>query len=262
MQFESRKNLAGIGALLFFVSFLISSSAPPFGSGFIAIIGLILMLIGVKGLADYYRKAGIFNNILYGTIAGIAGVVIAIAVAIGVLINSLSSFLHKIFPNWNGDWATLSGMTPTTTNLTFSDIAPFFTAAIAILVILFVFTIIAALLYRRSLSSIKNKSGIGLFGTTGTVFLIGAVLTIILIGYVILWIGFLLLAIAFFQLKLPSVQTTLTTQTITPPAGIPSETEKISAISSQIEKKYCTNCRAELTAEAIFCPKCGLKQGQ
>ncbi|MDQ1281268.1 MAG: hypothetical protein QG670_2533 [Thermoproteota archaeon] len=262
MQFESGKNLAGIGTILFFVSFLISSSTPPFSSGFIAIVGLILMLIGVKSLADYYREAGIFNNMLYGTIVGIVGVVIATAVAVGMLINSLSSFLHKIFPGWNGDWTALSRMTPTTTNITFSDIIPFLTAAIAIFAILFVFTIVVALLYRRSLSSLRNSSGIGLFGTTGTVLLIGAITTIILIGYIIIWIDLLLLAIAFFQLKPQSVQS-ITTQTAAPPTVGVSEAEKAAVSSSQTEgKRYCMYCGSELSPEATYCPKCGRKQGQ
>ncbi len=153
-------------------------------------------------------------------------------------------------------------MTPTTANLTFSDIVPFLTAGIAVLAILFVFTIVVALLYRRSLSSLRNNSGIGLFGTTGTVLLIGAVLTIILIGYIIIWIDFLLLAIAFFQLRPQSVQPAPTTQATVPPTGGRLGAEKTSAPSSQIEgKKYCMYCGAEVPAEATYCPKCGRKQG-
>ena len=70
MNFYTSKNLSGVGAILVFVSFLALPFSTAFG-GFVALIGLILMLIGVKGLADYYREAGIFNNVLYGTIAGI-----------------------------------------------------------------------------------------------------------------------------------------------------------------------------------------------
>lgn len=262
MQFESSKNLAGIGAILVFISFLATSArAPPFSGGLIALIGVVLMLVGVKGLADHYGEAGIFNNMLYGTVAGIAGVVVAVAVAVGVLINSLSSFLYKIFPGWNGDWTQLSGMTPDTTNLTFSDIVPFLTAAVAVFAILFVSAIVVALLYRRSLSSLRSRSGMGLFGTAGTVLLAGAILTIVVIGYFIIWIDLLLLAIAFFQLRPPSIQPVSTTQTTVVPATIISEAEKTSA--SRVEgKKYCMNCGAELSSEAGFCPRCGMKQAQ
>jgi len=208
------------------------------------------MLVGVKSLADHYREAGIFNNMLYGTVVGIAGVVVAGAVAIGMLINSLSSFLYKIFPGWNGDWTTLSQMTPDTTNLTFSDIIPFLTAALAVFVILFISTVVVAWFYRRSLSYLRDKSGMGLFGTAGTILLAGAVLTIIIIGYFIIWIDLLLIAVAFLQLRPPpSVEPVTTSPRTVLPAAISTE-----------GKKYCKYCRAELASEAIFCPVCGGKQ--
>ena len=250
LQFESGKNLAGIGTILIFISFLTTSLTPPLSSSLITIIGLILMLVGVKSLADHYREAGIFNNMLYGTVVGIAGVVVSGAVAIGMLINSLSSFLYKIFPGWNGDWTTLSQMTPDTTNLTFSDIIPFLTAALAVFVILFISTVVVAWFYRRSLSYLRDKSGMGLFGTAGTILLAGAVLTIVIIGYFIIWIDLLLIAVAFLQLRPPpSVEPVTTSPRTVLPAAISTE-----------GKKYCKYCRAELASEAIFCPVCGGKQ--
>ena len=53
MNFDTSKNLGGVGALLIFVSVLIFPFASPFGGVLIALIGFILMLIGVKGLTDY-----------------------------------------------------------------------------------------------------------------------------------------------------------------------------------------------------------------
>jgi uncharacterized membrane protein len=47
------------------------------------------------------------------------------------------------------------------------------------------------------------KTSISLFGTTGTVLLVGAVLTIIGVGIILIWVAMLLLAIAFFQIKPP-----------------------------------------------------------
>jgi uncharacterized membrane protein len=217
MNFYTSKNLSGVGEILVFVSFLFTPIVPSFGGGLIGLLGLIIMLIGVKGLADYYREGGIFNNILYGTIVAIVGIVIAVAVAVIAVLASLSSFLYKIFPGGNGDWASLSGMTPNTANLNFSDFVPFIEAALAVFVILFVFAIIVALLYRRGLSSLKAKSGVGLFGSTGTVMLVGAVLTIIFIGYLIIWVSILLLAIAFFELRPLPEQSMPAAQAAMPP---------------------------------------------
>lgn len=201
MNFYTSKNLSGVGALLVFVSFIALPFAPFFGGGLLALIGLILLLIGVKGLADYYKDARIFNNMLYGTLVEIVGVVVAVAVAIVMVLSALTNFLYKIFPGWDGNWVTLSGMTPVTSNIGLGDILPFIAAALSVFVIMFVVSLLEAIFYRRSLSALKERSGVGLFGTTGLIWLIGAILTIILIGYLIIWIAILLLAIAFFELR-------------------------------------------------------------
>jgi uncharacterized membrane protein len=67
--------------------------------------------------------------------------------------------------------------------------------------VLFVFVIITAILLRKSLGLLSAKTGVGLFGTTGLLILIGAVLTIIAIGLLLIWIAMLILAIAFFSIK-------------------------------------------------------------
>lgn len=215
MSFESGKNLSGIGALLIFLGAIASPFATPNAGGLFDLVGLILLLIGVKNLSGYYRQEGIFNNILYATLTEIAGIIVAIAVTVGLVLNSLSSFLYKIFPNWNGNWMSLSGMTVVTTNITLSDVLPFIAAGIIAFAILFVSNIISAVFIRRTLSTLKQRSGVGLFGTTGLVLLIGAILTIILIGYILIWMTFLMLAIAFFQLTPQPVQPP-TTQTVAP----------------------------------------------
>ncbi|MDD1776226.1 MAG: DUF996 domain-containing protein [Candidatus Methanomethylicus sp.] len=200
MDFDTSKNLSSIGALLILLSPIIPL-VLPFAGSLVGLLGFILLLLGVKGLADYYGEPGIFSNMLYGTVTGIVGILAALAVFVGVALSSLSGFLHKLFPGWNGDWTTLPSLTPNANNIGFGDIAPFIGAALAVLVILFAFALIATLLYRRSLNSLSKRSGVGLFGTAGILLLIGAVLAIILIGYLLIWFGILLLAIAFFGLK-------------------------------------------------------------
>jgi uncharacterized membrane protein len=74
------------------------------------------------------------------------------------------------------------------------------------LVILFIFVVVAALFYRKSLNSLAQKTGVGLFGTTRLILLIGAVLTIIVIGFLLLWVAMILLTVAFFSIKTESAQ--------------------------------------------------------
>jgi uncharacterized membrane protein len=204
VDFEMSKNLSGIGALLMFIGVLPIISV----SGLTSLVGAILVLIGMKGLAEYYNEAGIFNNVLYGTIAGIAGVVAFAA----ILFTSAVGFLTEILPSWNGDWTSITQLNPTdiSTNIAFSDIWGFVALILVAVVILFVAVLIVAIFYRKSLELLRNKTGIGMFGTVGTLLLIGAVLTIILIGLILVWIAILLLAIAFFQLRPQPAQTTAT----------------------------------------------------
>lgn len=74
------------------------------------------------------------------------------------------------------------------------------------LIVLFAFAIITAIFFRRSLRSLSAKSKVGLFGTAGLLILIGAILTIIVIGFLLLWIALIILAIAFFSIPTQPTQ--------------------------------------------------------
>jgi len=199
MAIETSKNLGGVGAILLFIGCI--PWTWPYGC-VLALVGLILALIGFKGVADYYKESGIFNNTLYGLIAGIVGCVIAVAAVILTVLTSLTDFLYTVYPDWNGDWAALSGLTPDTSNLSLDAIVPFLTGFFVALIILWVFAIISFYFVRRSLISLSAKSGVGLFSTTGLLMLIGAVLIIALgVGLLLIWIAMLILAIAFFQIR-------------------------------------------------------------
>jgi uncharacterized membrane protein len=204
MSVETNKILGGVGALLMFIGII------PFISyyGILELVGLILVFVALYNFGSHYREGGIFNNALYGLIMGIVGVVVAVAVAIVGILAQLSTFMGKIYPGWNGDWTSISGMTPNLSNLNFNDIMGFIGPIIALFVILWVFAIISAFFVRRSMVKLSAKSGIGLFGTAGLLLLIGAVLTIIVIGAILIWIAVLLIAIAFFRIRAEQAQPT------------------------------------------------------
>ena len=109
MNVDSSKNLGGVGAIL-----LLIGTLPYLGSftfGILAFVGLILILVALYGLANIYKEKGIFNNALYGFIAGIVGAVAAAIVLVIVVLTSLKSFLEKLYPSWNGNWSNLSSLT-------------------------------------------------------------------------------------------------------------------------------------------------------
>jgi uncharacterized membrane protein len=51
------------------------------------------------------------------------------------------------------------------------------------------------------MNTLSGKTGVKLFHTTGTVFFVGALLTIILIGFIVIWVAFILLMISFYESK-------------------------------------------------------------
>jgi len=202
MSFESNKTLGGIGAILI----LIGSIVTSYTFGVLTLIGVILVFIALNGLANYYKERGIFTNAIYSLVAGIVGVVAAASAALYIVFDTtiLTNLLRNIYPTWNGSWSTISslrGTTPNTSNISVSNVTSALGAIFLVLVILWVFAIVAAFFARRSLKTLSSKANVSLFSTASLLLIIGAVLTIIFIGAILIWIAVLLIAIAFFQIK-------------------------------------------------------------
>jgi uncharacterized membrane protein len=203
LDIQTSKTLGGVGALLLVISPL-TFVAGAFG-GLLGLVGLILVLIAMKGLSDHYMEAGIFNNSLYGVIISIIGVVVFLAALFVTAISFFSDYLGVDLSAAFSDPTAFSSI-DWVNILTFSDVMDFVTGIIISVVVLFIFAIIAAIFYRKSLTSLAERSGVGLFGTAGLLLLIGAVLTIIAIGFIIIWIALILLLVAFFQIKIEPAQ--------------------------------------------------------
>jgi uncharacterized membrane protein len=195
---ESSKTIGGIGAILMFIGVI---PAAPY-MGIISLIGLILVLVSAKGLADTYREGGIFNNALYAIIITIVGAIAAVAVAFVVLLSFFSE-LGLTLMNIQ-DWSALSGIDWQTVGM--GALGQFLGGIAAVVILVWVIAIVAAFFIRRSLGLLAAKSGVGLFGTTGLLMLIGAAIPII--GLLLIWISLLLLAIAFFSIRAAEVQPT------------------------------------------------------
>ena len=196
MTFESSKNLSAVGALL-----LVIGAALGFVwsfSGIVSLIGIIILLIGLKGLANFYNEDGIFNNALYSILTGIVGCI----VGVGVVAVSAVSALADIGIDWANieDWANVgTDVANVVTDFDFSVLATLLGALLIGLIIFYVVLIVAMFFFRKSMNQLSTKSGTGLFSTAGLLMLIGAVIPAI--GLLIIWIGAILATIAFFQMK-------------------------------------------------------------
>ncbi len=170
MSVESGKNMGGIGSI-----FLILP-VP-----FLSIVGIILVLVGMRTLSTAYNDETIWKNTLYAVIFGIIGIV-----ASGLTLASL--FFGGIF---------------TTAALGFeagAGIFGFIAGILVFLVVAFIFYLLEAIYIRRAFDSLSNKSGVGLFKTGGLLLLIGAILTIVVVGLFLIFIAWILILVAFFQI--------------------------------------------------------------
>jgi uncharacterized membrane protein len=196
MTFESSKNTSAAGALLIVIG-AVAGFVTSF-SGILSLIGMILVLIGVKGLANFYKEQGIFNNTLYSIITIIVGCV----VGVGVIAVSAVAALADLGVNLANieEWASIGTDVATVfADFDFSAIATLLGAIFIGLIILWVAFIISMYFLRKSMNQLSAKSGVGLFGTAGLLVLIGAVIPVI--GLLLIWIGFILATAAFFQMR-------------------------------------------------------------
>lgn len=191
MSLESHRNLCAVGALLM----VLSPIAMGPGLGLLGLVGLILLLVGLNGMASDFREKKIFDNALYGVIIAIVGVVIAVVVlALTVWQTMALSGFNVLSPDWGRMGQMFSG------TLT-QGLLPFLGGIAAVLIVLFVCLLLAAIYFRRTLKILAAKTKVNTFETAGTVLLIGAILTIVGIGLLLVWVSFILLTIAFFSIK-------------------------------------------------------------
>ncbi|HIQ29158.1 MAG TPA: DUF996 domain-containing protein [Candidatus Caldiarchaeum subterraneum] len=180
-RLDDAKLLGGIGSILIILSLI------PYAGVVIGIVGLVLVLIAVKYISDYLKDRSIFNNMLISVILSIVGTaVISYLLLLWFIMGSLLGF-----------GSVIQG----------AAASDFFTSTlIAILlgiVVIWIFLLVSALFIRRSYGAIANKLGISLFNTVSLLYIIGAALTIVLIGFIIVFVAVILQAVAFFSIEEP-----------------------------------------------------------
>ncbi len=180
-EFESVKTYGIIGMILE----LIGTPADIFLHGFgfiISIIGLIFILIALKKISNYYHNKKPYRYMIYSVISGIAmgivGALAFISLISGILINP--------------------GGTVTTSSGTISE--SFIFEIIAFLGIMVLGLIISIIFQYMAYKSVYDLTGIEHFNTGALLLLIGAILTIIVIGAFIMFAGFILIILGFNEL--------------------------------------------------------------
>jgi uncharacterized membrane protein len=212
---ESNKNLAGIGSILLMFPF-------------VSIVGIILLFIAMKGLAEYYKDESIYRDALRGLIFLIvAAVAIAVAVPLFIIGGAFSVFAAGPFGIGLG-----------------------LVSLLLLAVIVFIFYLLAATNLRKSFNTLAQKSGEHMFETAGTLLFIGAILTIVFfIGLLLIFVAWIIATIAFFSIKVPPQPYTYS------PAPV------FTAPTAQASR-FCPNCGAPQDPNVTFCSHCGKQLSQ
>ena len=163
---KDAKTYGGIGAILM----LVGAFFAPVG-----IVGLILLFISVKTIADITKDRKIFDHFLYYFILAIVAMI-----AMGAMMFS------AFFAAGGFDPAQI------TTGVGIMVIAS--------LVVGWIFFVLSSLYLRKSYTAIYEKTNVDAFRTTGTLYFIGALLTIVVVGLIIIFVARIFEIIAYFGL--------------------------------------------------------------
>ncbi len=192
---------------------------------FVSLVGYILIIVAVKDISDYLQDRAVFNNILIAAVSGIVGAIAGGLVIVGGAIGGI--FTAGI----SAVLGVLSG-----------------------LAVVWIALIVSALFLRRAYDTMATRLGVGTFRTAATLYLVGAALTIVFVGFIILLVAEILQAIAYFSIpEQPSVQQA-------GQAGAASTLPPSPPPAPGGATKFCVSCGNKIAATATFCNSCGAKQ--
>jgi uncharacterized membrane protein len=181
----------------------------------VSIVGYVLILIAGKYISDELGDKSIFDNMLYAVIAGIVGVAAAAVII----------YTGAVFGVFSFTTSSIAGL-------------------IVALAIAWIALIVSSIFLRRAYNTMGTKLNVGMFKTAGLLYFIGAILIIVLVGFVLLLVAAILQIVAFFSIS--EMAQGMQPQPMTP-----------SAPSTGM--KFCPSCGTQLAASATFCSKCGAK---
>lgn len=275
---ESNRMLGGVGALLSVVSsvasflslaqFLFPSLYTAGFGGFLGLLGLagfaglILFMVAMNGLANYYKDRSIFDNALYWIITCIIEAVVAAGLVFVVILSVLSRIIGTLPPFTPANPPTLKSL--------LDALQPYIGYFIPVGVVVFAIAVVAVVFLMRAFNRLAVASGVRLFRTVGLLFLAGVALTgalvllaallfsvglvtfssvlpLIVVSGLVNFAAWVLASMAFFRIRAPASPQTFpqtAPQTVTPAAG---------------QVKYCSYCGAENMPDAVFCVHCGKK---
>lgn len=176
------KTLGAVGGILVLLT------AVPSVGGLLGIVGFVLLLVAIKYISDAVGDRSIFNNMLVAVGLAIAGIVVGVIAIAGTVLRFVGMNGMLAGPDFNpatvpaGNWVALIG------------------TVLVGLALIWVMMLVSAVYVRRTYDTISSRLGVSMFSTAGLLYLIGAATTIILVGFVLLFIAQVLVVVAFFSI--------------------------------------------------------------
>ncbi len=173
------RTLGGIGSILILLGIV------PIAGIVLFIVGFIMVLMAVRYISEIVQDKTIFNNTLMAVILAIIGMIAGLAV---LIVGKMFAFFRESRSLYGPSMFMEPGM------------YPFFRTLIIALVVVWVFYIGSAIFLRKSYTAIASKLNISMFDTAALLYLIGAVLAVILVGFIVIYVAEILQTVAFFSI--------------------------------------------------------------
>ncbi|MFO8234288.1 MAG: DUF996 domain-containing protein [Bacteroidales bacterium] len=163
------------------------ASIIPFLGAVAGLAAMVLLLISHYNFSKIYEKPDIFKNALTGTIIVVAANVIGgilVTIGVGTAIFESSGGALESF-----DYQEITSQ--------------IFGSGLSIVgaIIMFIGAIIGIYFVYKALQVLAEQSNINLFKTGGLLYLIGVITSVILIGGLVIFVGWILHIIAYFSLQ-------------------------------------------------------------
>jgi len=187
------KTIGGIGAIL-----MLLGVAPAIG-WVLAIAGAVMVLIAIKHISDAAADPSIFRNMIIAVVLAVVGLVVGVAVILSAVLSTFG------LAGMAGGLTGLSNLGNFTRFAPSAGVPPgnwvgLILGIIAGLAVVWVLLIVSAVFVRMSYGSVASKIGVPMFGTAGLLYLIGAALTIVLVGFLLIFVAEILNIVAFFSI--------------------------------------------------------------
>ncbi|MGC8935549.1 MAG: DUF996 domain-containing protein [Thermoproteota archaeon] len=176
-ELKDAKLYGGIGSIL--SSF--GGFVPLIGS-LLSIAGFILEVLAVNKISRAVNDRDIFRNYIVALVVGIIGVVVAMIFG-AVILLLLGGFEEGMYIFSREGYSL-----------------PFIGAMVLVLVVIWITLVIAMSFMKKSFESIAEKLNVPMFKTVATLYWVGALATIVVVGLLVLFVGNILKIVAYFSI--------------------------------------------------------------